>query len=283
MYRNVRRASAYSCPSHVIDSRLQSDSKTRLGLGACAVSPTLGQKESSVRASSLLIVVANVNIGRWHSLGARRATRGGWRVSPNARPRSSPRSVETSWCPSGSPCASRPSSGARVDPRPVVSRVSLPTFHPSRLTPRPLALPPPRIGWLFKFFGLVGFATFLSPAFLRIAWMYYTDKQVRPLLSPAPPTRIDLDFQTPRPPRVAHPSARAKTRSRRLARATHLVALRRFPSHDADRARRQVRPEPAQSPRPLPPPRVRVPGRSGGRRARRVPSRHPRRERRPRG
>lgn len=184
----------------------------------CAVSPTLGQKESSVRASSLLIVVANVNIGRWHSLGARRATRGGWRVSPNARPRSSPRSVETSWCPSGSPCASRPSSGARVDPRPVVSRVSLPTFHPSRLTPRPLALPPLRIGWLFKFFGLVGFATFLSPAFLRIAWMYYTDKQVRPLLLSCPPDASRSRFSNApsapcRPPIGPREDAAASSRS----------------------------------------------------------------------
>ena len=29
-----------------------------------------------------------------------------------------------------------------------------------------------------KFTGLIGFATFLSPAFLRIAWFYYTDNRV---------------------------------------------------------------------------------------------------------
>ena len=35
-----------------------------------------------------------------------------------------------------------------------------------------------RIGWLFKFAGLLGFAAILSPAFFRVAWSYYTDGRI---------------------------------------------------------------------------------------------------------
>lgn len=45
-----------------------------------------------------------------------------------------------------------------------------------------------------KFFGLCGFAAFLSPAFLRIAWFYYTDRRVKRNLQygSAPRNRLDL-------------------------------------------------------------------------------------------
>ena len=115
--RNVRRASAYSCPSHVIDSRLESDSKTRLGLGACVVSPTLGQSISRepVAAHRRGSSPSEPTTARARARAS--SARGGWRVSPNARPRSSETGRETSSCRSGSPCASRRSSGARGDPR----------------------------------------------------------------------------------------------------------------------------------------------------------------------
>jgi prenylcysteine alpha-carboxyl methylesterase len=40
----------------------------------------------------------------------------------------------------------------------------------------------------------MGFATFLSPAFLRIAWFYYTDRRVKRdiLYGGAPRNRLDL-------------------------------------------------------------------------------------------
>ena len=64
--------------------------------------------------------------------------------------------------------------------------VSGATTRPAR-EPLPLTLtatvPPRRIGWLFKFLGLVAFAALLSPAFLRIAWTYYTDDRVRGALA----------------------------------------------------------------------------------------------------
>ena len=56
--------------------------------------------------------------------------------------------------------------------------VSSATTRPARenLSPTLTAtVPPRRIGWPFKFLGLVAFAALLSPAFLRIAWTYYTD------------------------------------------------------------------------------------------------------------
>lgn len=51
-----------------------------------------------------------------------------------------------------------------------------------------------RIGWLFKFLGLVGFAAVLSPAFLRVGWSYYTDKRVTRDVryGPNPRNRLDL-------------------------------------------------------------------------------------------
>ena len=42
------------------------------------------------------------------------------------------------------------------------------------------------LGWLWKFFGLVGFAACLSPAFLRIAWFYYTSRRVSSSLGTPP-------------------------------------------------------------------------------------------------
>ena len=55
-----------------------------------------------------------------------------------------------------------------------------------------------RIGWLFKFLGLVGFAAVLSPAFLRVAWSYYTDKRVTRDIryGPNPRNRLDLFLPT---------------------------------------------------------------------------------------
>lgn len=51
--------------------------------------------------------------------------------------------------------------------------------NPRSLTPPLASRRDHRFGWLVKFAGLMGFAAFLSPAFFRIAWFYYTDRRVR--------------------------------------------------------------------------------------------------------
>ena len=57
---------------------------------------------------------------------------------------------------------------------------------------------PRRIGWLFKFAGLIGFAAVLSPAFFRVAWSYYTDARVTRDVRYGPNPRNRLDLFLPR-------------------------------------------------------------------------------------
>ena len=110
------------------DSRAESDSMTRARPHGEPAAGKLSSVQRTRYHEPRCSSSTRMSTSLWALLGARRATLGRWRVSPNARPRSSPWSVETSSYPSGSPCASQPSSGARADPRapPVVSRMSLP-------------------------------------------------------------------------------------------------------------------------------------------------------------
>jgi len=62
---------------------------------------------------------------------------------------------------------------------------------------RPLAVAR-RIGWLFKFAGLLGFAAVLSPAFFRVAWSYYTDGRITRDVRYGPNPRNRLDLFLPR-------------------------------------------------------------------------------------
>ena len=55
-----------------------------------------------------------------------------------------------------------------------------------------------RIGWLFKFAGLLGFAAVLSPAFFRVAWSYYTDGRITRDVRYGPNPRNRLDLFLPR-------------------------------------------------------------------------------------
>jgi prenylcysteine alpha-carboxyl methylesterase len=55
-----------------------------------------------------------------------------------------------------------------------------------------------RIGWLFKFAGLLGFAAVLSPAFFRVAWSYYTDDRITRDVRYGPNPRNRLDLFLPR-------------------------------------------------------------------------------------
>ena len=94
----------------------------------------------------------------------------------------------------------------RASPRVVVSTVPRDAVVPHR---RKLTRPPSRleknqkhdrsrvarrIGWLFKFAGLLGFAAVLSPAFFRVAWSYYTDGRITRDVryGPNPRNRLDL-------------------------------------------------------------------------------------------